>query len=529
MLTSTKISQSEPAIIGLEPLDKGQALPQEAKFSELFSSMYSASKEESATVIESTTLSELPEEPGVMEKFSIANELLKTSARGELPGLVTFQFESEALGGDVRKAGNAEANTDIITLVENALATNHPVAEEAKLNNIIPGTASTETALNNIIPVTVDIDTTLVDKPVLPEGLDSSFSELSELPVVETLALSDVAELTNVSSFPGDSADISSVEKHLTENFNVHQIHDKKVPTNNVNSVDDIISEQLVGSEETVELALQQRMAEMPIANSASVAAQVANSSVVSNGSQPPQSIASSQTLTQWGAATSEAQAASSTTGQNSQSFSQGSQHQFSGQQQMMQFQAQKSQAIEQQMAVKATDELMVKSDSKESLLTGEFSTFDRRMQLPVGLQSIPIPVRSPQWGQALGQRVVFMANNQLQQAQITLNPEKLGPVQVKLHMDRDQQVHVTMTAQHGTTREAMENALPRLREMLEQSGINLGSVDVGDNKQFSEKNSSDSDSNHSHTQADGDEADLTNDMSPTKVIATDNIVDFYA
>ena len=532
MLTSAKISQSEPAIIGLEPLGKGQALPQEAKFSELFSSMYSASKEEPSAVLESTTLNTLPEESGVIESFSIANELLKTSSEGELPGLLTLQLEGGVLSGDISKAGNTKVNTDIMTLVENALAATSPVAEEAKLNNIIPVIANTE--LNNIVPVIADTDTMVIDNPVLLEGFDSSLSGLSELSAVETLALSEVAELTNVSSVSTDAVEISGVEKHLTEDFNVHQVHDKTVLINNVDSVDEIISEQLVGSEATIDSTVQQRMAEMPIANPASIAAQMANSAVVSNGNQAPQSVSSSssstsQTLTQWGAASNEAQQASSGAGQNSQSFSQGNQQQFSGQQQMMQFQAQKSQAIEQQMAVKATDELMQKPDSKEGLLSGEFSTSDRRMQLPIGLQSIPVPVRSPQWGQALGQRVVFMANNQLQQAQITLNPEKLGPVQVKLHMDKEQQVHVTMTAQHGTTREAMENALPRLREMLEQSGINLGSVDVGDNKQFSEKNSSDSDANHTHTQLDGDEADLTNDISPTKVIATDNIVDFYA
>ena len=519
MLTSAKISQSEPAIIGLEPLGKGQALPQEAKFSELFSSMYSASKEEPSAVLESTTLNTLPEESGVIESFSIANELLKTSAEGELPGLLTLQLEGGVLSGGISKAGNTKVNTDIMTLVENALATS-PVAEEAKLNNIIP--------------VAANADTMVVDNPVLLEGFDSSLSGLSELSAVETLALSEVAELTNVSSVSTDAVEISGVEKHLTEDFNVHQVHDKTVLINNVDSVDEIISEQLVGSEATIDSTVQQRMTEMPIANPASVAAQMANSAVVSNGNQAPQSVSSSssstsQTLTQWGPASNEAQQASSGAGQNSQSFSQGNQQQFSGQQQMMQFQAQKSQAIEQQMAVKATDELMQKSDSKEGLLSGEFSTSDRRMQLPIGLQSIPVPVRSPQWGQALGQRVVFMANNQLQQAQITLNPERLGPVQVKLHMDKEQQVHVTMTAQHGTTREAMENALPRLREMLEQSGINLGSVDVGDNKQFSENNASDSDANHAHAQTDGDEADLTNDMSPSKVIATDNIVDFYA
>ena len=508
MLTSAKVSQSEPAIIGLEPLGKRQALPQEAKFSDLFSSMYSASKKEPVAVLEPATLNVLPEESGGAEGFSIANDLLETSAEGELPGLVNVQLENGSLNSNLTKPDAMAANADIMTLVENALTT-YPDAEDTKLNN-------------NIMPVTADAESMSIDIGV------------SELSKVDALASTEVVEITNVTPLSIDSIETSDVEKHLTENFNVHQVLDKQVSMNNVDVVGEVRSQQLVSPEDAVELAVQQQVAEMSKTNPAPAAIQMANSAVVSNANQAIPSASNSnssasQGLTQWGTANSEMQQASSATAQNNQSFSQGSQQQFSGQQQMMQFQAQKSQAIEQQMAVKVTDELIVKADSKESLLNGEFSASDRRMQLPVGLQSIPIPVKSPQWGQALGQRVVFMANNQLQQAQITLNPEKLGPVQVKLHMDKEQQVHVTMTAQHGTTREAMENALPRLREMLEQSGINLGSVDVGDNKQFSDNNSPDSDTAHTHAQTDGDEANLNNDMSPTKVIATDNIVDFYA
>ena len=519
MLTSAKVSQPEPAIIGLEPLGKRQALPQEAKFSELFASMYSASKEEPVAVLESITLNPLPEESEVIESFSIANDMLGTSTEEKLPGLVTLQLENGALNNGGTKADTTNHSTDIMALVENALSSS-PVAEEAKLNNIIPVSAGTEGMFS--------------DKPASLKVLTSMLSEVSEMPKVDTQELPEVTEVNSVSSLYMDGIETSDIDKHLAENFNLHQVLDEKVTKNNPDIIGEIKLEQSVVLEESVDLALQQRVTEMPITNQPSVAAQMANSVVVSSGNQTTQGVSNSNVttspiLTQWGAASSETQQAASGTAQNNQSFSQGNQQQFSGQQQMMQFQAQKSQAIEQQMTVKATDELMVKADSKESLLNGEFSTSERRMQLPVGLQSIPLPVKSPQWGQALGQRVVFMANNQLQQAQITLNPEKLGPVQVKLHMDKEQQVHVTMTAQHGTTREAMENALPRLREMLEQSGINLGSVDVGDNKQFSKNNSSDSDTNHAHAKTDGDDANLTNDMSPTKVIATDNIVDFYA
>ena len=156
----------------------------------------------------------------------------------------------------------------------------------------------------------------------------------------------------------------------------------------------------------------------------------------------------------------------------------------------------------------------------------------DRRASLPPGLQSIPLPVKHPQWGQALGQRVVYMANSQLQQAQITLNPEKLGPIQIKLHMDRDQQIQVSLNAQHGTTKEAMEAAIPRLREMLEQNGVNLSSVDVGDFSQFAEQQMSDEPSENQnsgvHT-ADSDENESLTTAEQVLQTESDQLVDYYA
>ncbi|MBD3755825.1 MAG: flagellar hook-length control protein FliK [Gammaproteobacteria bacterium] len=153
------------------------------------------------------------------------------------------------------------------------------------------------------------------------------------------------------------------------------------------------------------------------------------------------------------------------------------------------------------------------------------------RGQLPQGLQSIGLPVAHPRWGQALGQRVVYMANNQVQQAQITLNPEKLGPVQIKLHLDKEQQVHVVMTAQQGVTREAMEAAMPRLKELMEQAGIDLGSVNVNqDQREFAQQQEQQGRGRAvgGPSNALQDEMDLTETHSTT-VYATDNLVDYYA
>lgn len=92
---------------------------------------------------------------------------------------------------------------------------------------------------------------------------------------------------------------------------------------------------------------------------------------------------------------------------------------------------------------------------------------------------AIPQPVSSPAWGDALGDRMVWMVNQQQQGAELRLNPPSLGPLEIKLSMSGDGQASLTFSTQHLPVKEALEAATPRLREMFGESGLNLGSVSV--------------------------------------------------
>ncbi len=92
----------------------------------------------------------------------------------------------------------------------------------------------------------------------------------------------------------------------------------------------------------------------------------------------------------------------------------------------------------------------------------------------------IETPVRDANWGDRVGERVVMMANNQLKTAEIRLTPAELGPVRVQVNVE-DGAANITFQAQHAATREALEQALPRLREMFAESGLSLGQTSVGE------------------------------------------------
>lgn len=94
--------------------------------------------------------------------------------------------------------------------------------------------------------------------------------------------------------------------------------------------------------------------------------------------------------------------------------------------------------------------------------------------------------VGTPAWDQALGQKIVWMAQGGEQSASLTMNPPDLGPMQVVLSVSNNQ-ASVDFMAAQPEVRQALEAALPRLREMMSESGIQLGQANVsaGGQQQF--------------------------------------------
>jgi len=81
-------------------------------------------------------------------------------------------------------------------------------------------------------------------------------------------------------------------------------------------------------------------------------------------------------------------------------------------------------------------------------------------------------------WDQALGQKVVWMAAGAQQSASLTLNPPDLGPLQVVINVN-NAHAEASFTAAQPEVRQALEAALPKLKEMLAEAGISLGQTSV--------------------------------------------------
>lgn len=90
--------------------------------------------------------------------------------------------------------------------------------------------------------------------------------------------------------------------------------------------------------------------------------------------------------------------------------------------------------------------------------------------------QSLPhLRLATPEAPVQLHQKVNLMLADKLQQAEIQLDPLGLGKMKIQIQIDASNQANVHFVVQHGQTREMLEQAMPRLRDMLAGQGIQLG------------------------------------------------------
>ena len=91
----------------------------------------------------------------------------------------------------------------------------------------------------------------------------------------------------------------------------------------------------------------------------------------------------------------------------------------------------------------------------------------------------IPQQVDTPDWSKSLADHVMAMVSLKADSAQIQLNPPQLGPIEVNLRMDGQNNAQVSFTADSAATRAALQDSLPKLHTMMAASGIQLGDAQV--------------------------------------------------
>ena len=136
------------------------------------------------------------------------------------------------------------------------------------------------------------------------------------------------------------------------------------------------------------------------------------------------------------------------------------------------------------------------------------------------------VPLGDKQFVDNLNQRMTWLVKNGVQHAEIKLQPAHLGSIEVSIKL-QDNQASVSFFSNQGAVREAIQDALPRLRDMLGAGGFSSVEAHVShqqhSSQEYTERGNGSGYFGNGHDEGDEDEAGLS-------ITAHGNrIVDFYA
>jgi len=168
-----------------------------------------------------------------------------------------------------------------------------------------------------------------------------------------------------------------------------------------------------------------------------------------------------------------------------------------------------------------------------QSLQAGQLQSTAQAKQVsidPATLQALNI-IKSDA-AKILQERVSSMLSINNKEAEIRLDPPEMGSMQIRIRSDAEQ-AQINFVVQNQQAKEALEQSLPRLREMLMQQGLELGesSISYGDS---SGEQAQQQEGDAQGQMANNRSTDETNSEQPDKQIQrsgqqTSSSIDYYA
>ena len=95
---------------------------------------------------------------------------------------------------------------------------------------------------------------------------------------------------------------------------------------------------------------------------------------------------------------------------------------------------------------------------------------------------SVSTPVGEPGFPAHLAAEVATISLAGIERAEIELRPRELGPVRIELSMSGES-ARIAFSAAHPDTRQAIEQSMPILKDMLAERGLMLADASVSDGR----------------------------------------------
>ena len=140
------------------------------------------------------------------------------------------------------------------------------------------------------------------------------------------------------------------------------------------------------------------------------------------------------------------------------------------------------------------------------------------------------IAIYRKDFADAVKDKVMVMINQKIQQVEIQLDPPEMGNIHVRVNL-QNEQAAVQFIVQNQQAKEALEQNMGKLRDMLAENGVDVGDANI-EQRQAKEQNSDGFEqANHSGTNEESGEGNFSeNDNVVLDVVkASSTGVDYYA
>jgi flagellar hook-length control protein FliK len=144
-------------------------------------------------------------------------------------------------------------------------------------------------------------------------------------------------------------------------------------------------------------------------------------------------------------------------------------------------------------------------------------------------LHNETISIFRKDFSEAVKDKVMLMISQKLQQFDITLDPPELGNIHVKVNL-QGEQATVNFIVQNQQAKEALDQNMQKLRDMLANQGVDVGDANVEQQSQQSNSNEKGDDTNHRSVTNTAEASDvLEHTLSARMIESSTRGIDYYA
>jgi flagellar hook-length control protein FliK len=171
---------------------------------------------------------------------------------------------------------------------------------------------------------------------------------------------------------------------------------------------------------------------------------------------------------------------------------------------------------------VQQFESVMQNAQTQQSSVAAQKLNADPNLAQALNLQKADVV-------KALHEKVNAMLTINNKEAEIRLDPPELGSMQIRIRSEAEQ-AQINFVVQNQQAKEALEQSMPKLKEMLAEQGIQLGESNIQQDSGSSSGQGTDDTQESSHSKLANQESQAQNSQqSRSNSVSSESGIDYYA